>query len=923
MDVKEIIKSRARGLGEKVFISPNIPADKMKGAIEGITGGAASESSVVAVLDITLFGACDDGVVFTTDSMYYKPFLSDGYRIAYGGIENVEVQGLVSKSLIVHWVGGGESKYEVDDYKADVAASILNTIAQARREEEEDAARAARDKDEVGNEVKKGKPEFNAALEMLKRNGVILCVVGAILCCFMLFWWGIPAILVGLELIAQSKKDGDLYDIGVPVEIYEEDAKELALVAWFGVAIVIGPLAIPSLGNTNRKRIDAIKRIMSDFKVMGEESMINKFLAIMEEKDGKRSRAFVRAYIHNLEDNGELVRLNLDGRPYLFAPDFLENVFEHVEHEATCKERVPRQELIDAVKKDLNADDEVAEAFVNMPENEIEPYTFEDGPHYVHGLHNDKVRVCASCGMAFRVDDESDDEGEYFCSPYCRETEEICREYMKNRSRGAAQEVTIASAGMGGALGNMVSAINDNIRGVAKKSVERIDPDTGVATMVNTGHGVAAEVANNRIDRLMGRSVQHVGNDNSLNGADRIVDGVEIQTKYYRSASASVSSAFTSKGVSGDYKYIGKDGRPMQLEVPRDQYPKAVEIMREKIREGKVPGVTDPADAEKIVRKGHVTYNQSVNMTKCCTIESLLYDAHTGVIVGLSAGGISFAISTALSYYKTKDLKGALRASVAVGLKTGGKAFCVYMLSAQAQRAEFVKAFISNKAININFGGHGKFVERIGRGLDKMSGAKSGSFSSNANRAVKGAVITAVATFAVTSAWEIGKMCRGRMSGMQCIKNIAIAGGGISGGTAGALICGALLAPIPGGVFLGGLLGGSLGGLIGSSATKAGMDKLIKDDAVLVLAIVTDEFKLIASGFCLNDEEIQKATAALDKMINQNKGFVEDIYSKKEYRRHYVARLIKPIFLDICMNRPKLSAKELSRESIEGAVIDV
>lgn len=35
----------------------------------------------------------------------------------------------------------------------------------------------------------------------------------------------------------------------------------------------------------------------------------------------------------------------------------------------------------------------------------------------------------------------------------------------------------------------------------------------------------------------------------------------------------------------------------MQLEVPRDQYAGAVETMKNKIREGKVPGVTDPAEA--------------------------------------------------------------------------------------------------------------------------------------------------------------------------------------------------------------------------------------------------------------------------------------------------------------------------------------
>ncbi|MEF7167399.1 hypothetical protein U9244_26585, partial [Escherichia coli] len=75
------------------------------------------------------------------------------------------------------------------------------------------------------------------------------------------------------------------------------------------------------------------------------------------------------------------------------------------------------------------------------------------------------------------------------------------------------------------------------------------------------------------------------------NGADRLVSGTEIQTKYCSTAARSVGAAFD--GQNGQYRYMGNHG-PMQLEVPRDQYAGAVETMKNKIREGKVPGVTDP-----------------------------------------------------------------------------------------------------------------------------------------------------------------------------------------------------------------------------------------------------------------------------------------------------------------------------------------
>lgn len=46
------------------------------------------------------------------------------------------------------------------------------------------------------------------------------------------------------------------------------------------------------------------------------------------------------------------------------------------------------------------------------------------------------------------------------------------------------------------------------------------------------GHGYAAEKANDLIDRIKGENAKVIGGDLSKNGADRIVNGVKIQTKY-------------------------------------------------------------------------------------------------------------------------------------------------------------------------------------------------------------------------------------------------------------------------------------------------------------------------------------------------------------------------------------------------------
>lgn len=141
-----------------------------------------------------------------------------------------------------------------------------------------------------------------------------------------------------------------------------------------------------------------------------------------------------------------------------------------------------------------------------------------------------------------------------------------------------------------------------------------------------TGHGFAAEQANNLVDRLHGKNATVVGGDNAKNGADRKIlnrygSPIWIQDKYYSTASNTVNAAFDNE--TGTYRYIDENDKPMQLEVPADQYDKAVELMKKKIESGKVKGVTDGSEAENLVRKGNVTYAQAKNIAKAGTIDSL------------------------------------------------------------------------------------------------------------------------------------------------------------------------------------------------------------------------------------------------------------------------------------------------------------
>lgn len=77
----------------------------------------------------------------------------------------------------------------------------------------------------------------------------------------------------------------------------------------------------------------------------------------------------------------------------------------------------------------------------------------------------------------------------------------------------------------------------------------------------NRGHGFAAEKANNLKDVFSGKNAKIVGGDNARNGADRLVNGVSIQTKYCKSGSKCISECFDD----GVFRYFNSDGSPMKI----------------------------------------------------------------------------------------------------------------------------------------------------------------------------------------------------------------------------------------------------------------------------------------------------------------------------------------------------------------------
>lgn len=212
------------------------------------------------------------------------------------------------------------------------------------------------------------------------------------------------------------------------------------------------------------------------------------------------------------------------------------------------------------------------------------------------------------------------------------------------------------------------------------------------------GHGFAAESANDLFDRMTGKDAKIVGGDNAKDGADRIVNGQNIQSKYCSSGSKCIQECFRD----GKFRYYNPDGSPMQIEVPSDKYDDAVKAMQNRIDRGEIRGVKNAKD---IVRKGNITYEQAKNIAKAGTIDSLVYDATQGIKIGAYSGGISAAITFAIASWNGKNFDEALEESVNAGLKVGGIAWASSILVGQMAKAGLNSALVPASDAIINMMG--------------------------------------------------------------------------------------------------------------------------------------------------------------------------------------------------------------------------
>lgn len=417
------------------------------------------------------------------------------------------------------------------------------------------------------------------------------------------------------------------------------------------------------------------------------------------------------------------------------------------------------------------------------------------------------------------------------------------------------------------------------------------------------GHGYAAEQANHLYDKLTGKDSAIVGGNNAKNGPDRLVNGTYIQTKYCKTASDSVAAAFQQ----GQYRYINLDGSPMQLEVPSDQYEKAVELISNRIKRGQIPGISNPADAANLIRKGQFTYQQSLNIVKFGTIESLTFDAVNGAIISTNAFGISALITLAQCIWRGDSFDIAIENALCSGIQIGGLSFLNTVITSQLMRTALPQ-MLSAPTQQITHMMGAEASSTIANALRDGANIYGLSAMNDISKLLRGNIITSGVMIVLLSAQDIRNIFQGRISGKQLFKNIVSIAGGFSGGTAG-IIAGKyvlnLIAPGAGSVtsLFVSLAGGAIGGNIGNSATRSIVGKFIEDDAVALTRIIEDSFCQLAQDYLLTQEEIDIILEEIARVL-QN-GVLLDMFASSN-RQDFADRLVQEQIEQLIRGRARI-----------------
>ncbi len=434
----------------------------------------------------------------------------------------------------------------------------------------------------------------------------------------------------------------------------------------------------------------------------------------------------------------------------------------------------------------------------------------------------------------------------------------ICNFYVVHAEDDSGDDNTSDATDFGAEMGGYLYADKtsfDEIQHVIKFTYPRF------------GHGFAAERANNLYDKLSGINSEMRGDNCRANGEDRAIIGNNgsetlIQDKYYSTAQKSIDACFDELG---NFRYVDADENPMVIEVPKDQYSDAVEVMKGYISEGKIPGVTEPEKASDFVKEGRLTLLQSENLCKAGNIDSLKYDAANGIVYATSAVGISFTIDFVCRVIGGEDWTSALGNSSLTAIKTGAVTMISFVTISQLSRTTIWN-----------------------------------SLASPIQKVAPPAIITVV-----LSAGDIYDFAKGRISSDQLMKNFAITVVGVSAGYLGSIAGGTLVAAfIPGvGPVIGSIAGGTLFAGAARYAVSTILKKYTEDDTDQMSDIIANVFTELSQEYLVTEDEASQISDSIQEKLQGD--VLKDMFASKD-RESYARSIEEPLFSEVASNRSEI-----------------
>lgn len=474
------------------------------------------------------------------------------------------------------------------------------------------------------------------------------------------------------------------------------------------------------------------------------------------------------------------------------------------------------------------------------------------------------MRICEYCRTIYNVDSGF---GIYCCCDcsVANDCEAAFTQQVRERNQIQYQSITQS------VLYNDDSSETVNLNGtdaIVYSGIKDIDKSRHMFSTPQ-GHGFAAEEVNTLIDIYQGKDAEVIGYDNQKSGADRLVDGRLIQTKYYKTANGSISACFDN----GTYKYLKSNGKPMQVEIPADQYARGLELMKERIRNGEVPGIKDPKYASKLVRKGHVTYAQAKAAAEFGTIESITMDVGSGLIQVGNTAGMTVAMQLAISCWNGESLDTSLKKACDSLVSVGGKTLAISTISSQLLRTGVGNSIRNTAGLIVKESGELVFTKATANMLSNIA---------------KNNIVTGMVTMTIMNLGNINKALSDEMSGRELVNKLGSSAVGLGAGVLGAEIIGSALGtfiPIP---IVGTLVGGAVGSLIGGffgnvifntekyekeraqreDAKRAEERRIIEVENTRIrefLDVLSNQLGYWSQIYLLNEDEIQNIVTMIER----------------------------------------------------------